>query len=161
MRHRVVPIIRLDALASTAADLSAWFPLSVGQLRCIERPSAVSKVNSLAWDATHGVLYLGGVFDAVDYSIVTTGLLLWTEAEGLKSFPGGGVGNYINGPSDAFVEAIVYDPDTEVTCVCGHNALRFVMSMRRPPVCTVALYIGILPVRGVGVLPKHRSVAEV
>ena len=94
--------------------LSSWFPVSVGQLRCIERPSDLSKVNSLAWDALNEVLYLGGVFDAVDYRIVTTGLLLWTKATGLVSFPGGGVGNYINGPSDAFVKAIAYDADTQV-----------------------------------------------
>ena len=94
--------------------LSSWFPVSVGQLRCIERPSDLSKVNSLAWDALNEVLYLGGVFDAVDYRIVTTGLLMWTKATGLVSFPGGGVGNYINGPSDAFVKAIAYDADSQV-----------------------------------------------
>ena len=71
-------------------------------------------MNSLAWDAANEVLYLGGVFDAVNYQLTTTGLLLWTKTAGLVSFPGGGVGNYINGPSDAFVKAIAYDAGTQV-----------------------------------------------
>ena len=107
-------MLSVDVYLSVTANLTSWFPLSIGQLQCISTPGIISTVNSLAWDALNEVLYLGGVFDAVNYKLTTTGLLLWTKATGLVSFPGGGVGNYINGPSDAFVKAIAYDADTQV-----------------------------------------------
>jgi len=119
-------------LARFDANLTSWFPLSVGQLQCISSAGVVSKVNSLAWDALNEVLYLGGVFDAVNYKLTTTGLLKWTKANGLVPFPGGGVGNYINGPSDAFVKAIAYDTGTQSLFVSGY--FQYVGTVRCPSI---------------------------
>ena len=143
--------------------LASWFPLSAGQLRCIERPSTLSKVNSLAWDAANEVLYLGGVFDAVNYKLTTTGLLLWTKTAGLVSFPGGGVGNYINGPSDAFVKAIAYDAGTQVRLLRQLRMLRYPsnQSWAYPCCLLVPLCVRLFPLCWFGLLSQHRSLAEV
>jgi hypothetical protein len=83
----------------TAAK-SSWLPLVGAQLVSVDKQE-LPGVNTLAWDSSSAVLYIGGTFiaqygDGVEVPIEegrpsTTGLAAWSEQQGLIPFPGGGL----------------------------------------------------------------------
>ena len=66
-----------------------WLPLKGGILR-YEPPkgsSADTKIDSLTWDDVNKRLFIGGLINRLDKEHISPGLAIWTEKEGLHSFP--------------------------------------------------------------------------
>ena len=84
------------------------------------------RVKTLAWDSEGGTLYFGGVFHGMNPTTpygskevpatvpITTGLAMWTKADGLMSFPGGGLSNRDNEAASCFVQCIAFEPSSQV-----------------------------------------------
>ena len=76
----------------------------------------VYRVNALAWDGVSETLYLGGIFNLLEDSPVSSGLAMWQADTGIVSFPGGGVTRTGLGV-DGIVSALAFEPISKV-CVC-------------------------------------------
>jgi len=79
--------------------------------------SSFYRVNTMAWDETMSILYIGGSFHAVDNITISSGLAMWSRRTGLISFPGGGVSNGDGGVGNTQVKSIAYEPKSEVCYV--------------------------------------------
>jgi hypothetical protein len=86
----------------------------INQIICNLTLLFLSRVNTLAWDATgSGTLYLGGLFDLLEDTPISSGLAIWTPEMGLISFPGGGLTKgALTVPGMA--SSIAYEPRTQV-----------------------------------------------
>ncbi len=80
-------------------------------LRIINRH--LHRVNTLAWDSLDATLYLGGTFDMLEDTPITSGLAMWTAETGLTSFPGGGLTHATPGPAGA-ASTIAFEPVSQV-----------------------------------------------
>ena len=97
---------------------SAWLPLTNGgELRCSDASTA--SVNALVWEASTATLYIAGNFDLVESHKITSGLAVWSPSSGLRSFPGGGVGNEVGDTMHCEVQSLVFDTHSKSLFVGG------------------------------------------
>lgn len=96
-------------------DSNGWLPL-VGnmQLNCLSSANCVAGVYSLAWDASSGVLYIGGIFDSLNSSPITPSICQWTAEGGIKPFGGGGLTNRPNNSVYTQVVSIAFEEISQV-----------------------------------------------
>lgn len=73
------------------------------------------RVNSIAWDQEASTLYIGGRFHAVESRSITSGLAIWNSNLGVVDFPGGGISSIKNIGTEAEVEALAYEPVSQVS----------------------------------------------
>ena len=94
---------------------TGWLPL-VGnsQLKCLTSPNCAPGVYSLAWDSSSGTLYIGGIFDSLNNVPVTASICQWTEEEGIRPFPGGGLTNRPNNSVYTQVVSVAFEKTSEV-----------------------------------------------
>lgn len=101
------------------SPVSGWLPL-VGnsQLLCLQSPNCPVGVYSLAWDNIEDILYIGGTFDYLDNTPITSGLCQWTIAGGIEKFPGGSV---TNSPSAVYsqVVSLQFSANSESLYIAG------------------------------------------
>jgi len=103
-------------IAQYRALSSSWLPMVAGMLGSVDNDPA--RVSSLAWDGDR-VLYIGGTFDRVDDTPLTSGLAVWSQGTGLKNFPGGGVYNSMGGSANSRVKCIAFDPTSRSLFIAG------------------------------------------
>ena len=105
-------------IAQFDSDKNSWLPLEGGQLLCQNAEAPI--VNSLAWDNTNRILYIGGKFDKIDNSLISSGLAIWTESTGIISFPGGGlwIGDY-NSTNVGVAVSLAFEPLSQSLFVSG------------------------------------------
>jgi hypothetical protein len=71
-------------------------------------------VYGLAWDSNSSILYIGGIFDAIDNQPLSASLCQWTAAGGIQSFSGGGLSNSPIGSVYSQASDIAFEHITQV-----------------------------------------------
>jgi serine/threonine protein kinase len=80
--------VSMSDVARFDAASSSWLPLPGGG-ELSQEGSQPASVNTLLWDGSEKLLYLGGAFHKVDNKVLTPNLAVWSSSQGLSSFPGG------------------------------------------------------------------------
>lgn len=82
-----------------------------------------SRITSLVWDSIQQVLYIGGKFNVfnrtgVGIESITSGIAVWSSDRKIEAFPGGGLGQTIEG-NDGEVVTLAFDPQSQSLFVSG------------------------------------------
>jgi hypothetical protein len=72
------------------------------------------RVFALEWNKDSSELYIAGRFNLMNGGTITSGICLWTLANGIVPFEGGGVGLSSPGATDGEVEKLVYHEESHV-----------------------------------------------
>jgi hypothetical protein len=97
-RHKFVS---MSDVARFDAASSSWLPLEGGG-ELTQEGSQPARVNTLLWDSSEKLLYLGGAFRKVDSKVLTPNLAVWSSSLGLSNFPGGSALSVLGGNSGEF-----------------------------------------------------------
>ena len=73
--------VRIMHVAKFDSVKVIWLPLRGGELKCQSGDSP--RVNALAWDSNNKILYIGGIFDTIDDTTISSGVAYWSASTGL------------------------------------------------------------------------------